>query len=752
MRRHGGYRLAAAWVVLAGSAGLAHAQTAPPSPATDDPTQLDEVIVTAQKRPENVQDVPLAITVVTGEALDQANVNGVTDMKRLATSLQYAENSSVRGTSLQVRGVGTQTFSNGLEQSVGVVVDGVAMARNGMGDGDLLDIDHVEVLRGPQGMLFGKNASAGLISIVSRRPTDELSAEGQLSYGTYGELRAGGILNIPLSQQSAVRLAGFSNRRDGLVTNRFDGGSLNDHQESGLKAKLLWRSEDDTFEAYLIADVAVRDAACCVATVREVVPGSILAASLASAGIVPGPRNLEANLDGGAFSRSTNGGVSAELTWRLGEHSLTSVTAWRTWKLRENADSDATALQALSINFGRSDLDEVTQELRLVSPVGRPLEYVLGLYYFNAELHGNNGQQGSLSLAAAAPVLSRFFVATNHTESVAAFGQATWRATETLRLIAGARYTHDDVSMDFMRSFVPGTTPSSPPLVLNPSTSADDISWRLGLQYDVSPAIMAYGTVSRGYKGPGFNALQGATVQANTPVRPEIPTNFELGLKSSLLDDRLTLNLAIFDTRFKNFQGQYQDPTIPPLGAFVVGNAGELRTRGAELELAARPFPGFTLSGGASYIDAVFSDFERAACWGTPATQRGCVGGVFNADGATLPNAPKWTLALQGRYERDLDAGMRGFASLNWYWRDEVNDSLGDPKMVRDAYGLLGGALGVQDAGGRWEVSIWARNLLDQHYTGTIITTPLSPGSYSQFPVEDAHRMVGLTLTYRTGA
>ena len=227
-------------------------------------------------------------------------------------------------------------------------------------------------------------------------------------------------------------------------------------------------------------DLSTIDGTCCVATVRSVVPGSPLAASLASAGIVPGPRNLEVNLDAGAFSRSTNAGASVEVTWRLGEHELTSLTAWRTWELRENTDSDNTPQQALSINFGRSDLDQLTQELRLASPTGGRLEYVVGLYYFDAELLGNNGQLGSLSLTSATPVSSRFFVATNRTESLAAFGQATFRATEKLRLILGARYTHDDVSMDFERSFFPGTVPSSPPLTLHPSTSASNLSWRAG--------------------------------------------------------------------------------------------------------------------------------------------------------------------------------------------------------------------------------------------------------------------------------
>jgi len=723
-----------------------------PAATKEELGQSPDIIITAQKRPEKVHDVPLAVTVVSREALELANVTAATDIKRLATSLQYAENTSVRGTSFQIRGVGTQSFSNGLEQSVGTVVDGVVMTRNGMGNGDMLDVDHVEVLRGPQGMLFGKNASAGVVSIVSRRPTNEWSTEGRVSFGTYDEVRASGVVNVPLDATTAFRLAGFSNRRDGLVTNVFDGRKINDHREVGLKARLLWTSDDDRLQVYLIGDLSRIDGSCCLPTVRSVVPGSALADSLALAGIIPEPRNLEVNLDAGGFSRSTNGGVSMELTAHLGEHELTSLTAWRTWNLRENSDSDSTPRQALSINFGRSDLHQLTQELRLASPVGGRFEYLLGLYYFNSRLHGNNGQQGSLSLTSDSPVTSRFFVATNQNESLAAFGQATMRLSQDLRLIAGARFTHDNVSMDFERSFVPGTLPSSPPLSLHPSTSASNLSWRLGVQYDLDPTIMAYLTASRGYKGPGFNALQGATIAANEPVRPEIPTSFEIGLKSSLFDRRLTLNLAAFDTKFKDFQGQFNDPTIPPLGAFVVGNAGELHTSGAELEFAVYPGSGLSFTGGVSYIDARFSDFKRAACWGTPERQPNCTSGVFDASGTQLPNAPEWTVSLQALYERHLGARLSGFASLDAYWRSSVNDSLGDPNMVRGDYGLLGASIGLSDIADRWRLSAWARNLLDSHYTGTIIVTPLSAGSYSQFPVEDARRMVGFTLAYAIGS
>jgi iron complex outermembrane receptor protein len=735
------------FVAAAASAQAARAAPDVPVPA-DQPTPLDEIVVTAQKREQPLESVPVAVTVVTGDQLESANITAATDIRRLAPSLQYAENSSVRGTSLQVRGVGTQSFSNGLEQSVGTMVDGIAMARNGMGDGDLIDVDRVEVLRGPQGMLFGKNASAGLVSIVTRRPTDRLSAEGSLSFGTYNEVHASAVVNLPVSAQAAFRLAGFSNRRGGLVTNVFDGSLLNNDQESGLRAKFLWRSHDDNLQVYLSADWSHRGGSCCVATVRSVVPGSLLAASLASAGIVPGPDNRTVNLDGGAYSRSTNAGASAEVTWQLGGFTL---TAWRTWKLRENTDSDATPIPALSINFGRSDANQWTQEMRLASPAGSRLEYVAGLYYFDAVLHGNNGQQGSLTLASATPVLSRYFIATNRSGSMAAFGQATLRVTPGLRLIAGARLTHDNVSMDFDRSFFPGTLPSSPPLSLHPSTSASNLSWRAGLQYDAAPGIMAYGTVSRGYKGPGFNALQAATAAASTPVRPEIPMGYEMGIKASLFERRLTLNLAAYDTRFKDFQAQLFDPSIPPFGAFVLGNAGVLRTRGVELEWAARPAAGLTFSGGVNHDDAVYLDFKRAACWGTPAVQPACVGGVFDASGVSMPNSPKWTFSVQGQYERSLGSHGSGFVSLNWYGRSKVNDSLGDPNMIRASYGLLGMSVGVSGDDGRWQVSVWVRNLLDRRYTGATQTTLLSPGSYSQYPVEDGRRMIGIAFTARLG-
>lgn len=726
---------------VAGMTGVARAQDAD-----------GEIVITATKRPENVQDVSMAVTALSAETLSEANITGATEIRRLAPSLQYSENATVRGTGFTMRGVGTQTFSNGVEQSVATVVDGVTMSRNGMGNGDLLDLDHVEVLRGPQGMLFGRNASAGVVSLITRRPTDEFEGNGRIVAGSNNRMDLSGVINVPLTEQLAIRVAGFSNTRDGLIENVYDGNRFNDHEESGYRARLAWESVDGDFDVLLSTDRSVRDGGCCMWTVRNVIPGSPLALSFAAAGIVASPENLQTNISGGAFSRSENSGTSLEMNWRFGGFTLTSLTALREWQLRENADSDSTPVNGLDLNFGRSDSEQFSQELRLTSPSEGFVDYVVGLYYFNSELDGHNGQQGSFTLTASSPLASRYFNSHNESESAAIFGQARFHVTDDFRIIAGARYTEDDLSMDYVRSFFPGTSPASAPAEVHPTVSASNTSWRLGVETDLGEDVLLYATASRGYKGPGFNALVGAPAAALArPVEPEIPTAYEIGLKASFFDGALVTNWAIFETRFEDFQAQMFDSSVPPLGAFIIGNAGELRTRGVELEFRARPTDALSFGGAVSYQDAVYADFQGAACWAAAPAQPDCAGGIFDASGVDLPNSPDWTVSLQSRYEHSLSSGLLGFITANWFWQSEVNDSLGDPNMVREAYGLLGGSIGVEDQEGRWQASVFVRNALDDHYTGTIIATPLAPGSYSQTPVEDAERLFGVALEYRFG-
>jgi iron complex outermembrane receptor protein len=334
------------------------------------------------------------------------------------------------------------------------------------------------------------------------------------------------------------------------------------------------------------------DGHCCVATVRSVVPGSPLATSLAAAGIVPGPRNLEVNLDAGAFSRSTNAGASVEVTWRLGEHELTSLTAWRTWAAARKHRQRQHAAAGPQHNFGRSDLDQFTQELRLASPTGGRLEYVVGFYYFDAELLGNNGQLGSLSLTSATPVLEPLL--RRHQPDRKPRGV---RPGDVPRHRQAApdpgRALHARRRFDGFRALVL----SRDHAVL---AAADAASLDLGLeplrtrglQYDFEPE--RHGLRDR------VARLQGTRLQ-RPPERDDHrehagaagnPDQLRSGPQVAFFDRRLTLNLAALRHPLQGLPGQFNDPTIPPLGAFVVGNAARLRTRGAELEFAAQPDPG----------------------------------------------------------------------------------------------------------------------------------------------------------------
>lgn len=724
---------------------------------------IGDIIVTAQKRAERLQDVPIAVSAVTGDALQSANFTNITDIKFLAPSVQFSDSNTTRGQGFQVRGIGTSTFSDGIEQSVGVVVDGVALGRPGMSVGDLVDIERVEVLRGPQGMLFGKNASAGLINVTTRNPTDRLEARARLSYGTGDETKVEGILNVPLADGLNVRLVGFLNRRDGYVRNVATGEDLNSRKEYGFRMKLLWEP-DDRLSVLLAGDWSKRDSSCCTFVLRQTVPGSFHATQSAANGIVPGTRNNETALNGETFLNQKHYGASGEVNYDLGgDYSATSLTAYREWHEFDNFDTDLSTFDVFDINGAEDHQKQFTQEVRLTSPKGGLVDFVVGAYYFRQIIRARFPQAGTLGFAPAGMVFSRDTRVTIDTENYAFFGQANVNLTDALTLIAGARYTKDDLTLDYDRQAFPGQLmwPGLTPLTFsNEKNGADNLSWRLGAQYDVTPDVMAYFTASRGYKGPGFTGFSDYRRTFPTQVAPEIPTSFEIGLKSTLLDRKLVLNLAAFTTDFKDFQAQVFDLTITP-GAFRVANAGKLRTRGIEMDFTARPMSGFTLSGSAAYIDAFYKDFQNVACYpGQPQTPTECApvtpGSttfVTDASGNRLPNAPKFSFALAAAYETPVTDSLEGFANANYSYRSKVTFSAqGDPGLVHRGYGLLGGQIGLRASNDRWSAAVFVRNLLDTNFVPSIGSAPGGAvGEYSQFTTSEASRTVGVVAGFKFG-
>jgi iron complex outermembrane receptor protein len=744
---------------------------APSAPVAAGPADdAGMIVVTAQLRRESLQDVPLAISAVSGETLLAQGINNPTDLRFVSPSVNFANSANTRGEGLAVRGVGTNIFGDGVEQSVGVVVDGIPMARNGMGTMSLIDVDRVEVLRGPQGMLFGKNASAGLLNIVTRRPRiGETSLEAGASYATLDDLRFNAVANLPIGTTGAFRIAYSRTDRDGIIDNIQRNEQLNNRKEQIVRAKILAEPVDG-LSLLVIGDWSESKSLCCAWTARVAAPGTPFAALNAEAGIVPGPENRRNAAGARFFQNLSQYGVSVQADYDAGFATVTGIAGYREWVATDNNDPDILPVNILDVNSGDTKVQQTSLELRLTSPSDRPFEWTLGAFYFDVENTGGNSQIGTLGVLAPGVTLGTTRRSETYNSNSAVYGQLAYRFGP-FRVSGSGRYTVDVLSFDW-RQFSAGTLGGIPGrfngVVNGARNRTENFSWRLIGQFDLTDDVMLFASAARGFKGAAYDQ---ALVNA-TPVfvLPEIPMSYEAGIRSALFDRRLVVNLTAFQTNFDNFQAQAFDQNVFP-SRFTTVNAGRLETRGIEAEVTARPLDGLTLSGSATYLDTEYKDFTNIACFlgatvlpfGTPRTDpRQCIrvsptgGGVTTGNGLPLPDAPKFTYTLAANYEVPAGPVLVG-AGVNWFHRSSVTYSNNaDPGLVQGGYGLLGAQVGVRDPDGAWRVSLFARNLLDKFFVSRIIAQPTlnaigtnGLGSYSQFPSADARRIVGVSLDLR---
>ena len=744
----------------------ARAQAAPNATTAVD----GEIVVTAQKREERLRDVPLAVSAVTGAALQSQQITTATDLRLIAPSLNFTPSANARGEGFAIRGVGTAIFSDTVEQSVGVVVDGVVLGRSGQATGDLLDLERVEVLRGPQGMLFGKNASAGLISITTRRPqlgatTFDVSA----SYATLNELKLSAVGNVPLGEIAALRVAASSQSADGTIFNRQLRTDVNNRNEQNIRAKLLIEPSSD-LSVILSGDWQQRRSRCCAWTARSAPPATPFGALNAAAGIIPSIGNREIAAGVPFFQNVDAWGVSGQLDYDFGFATVTSITAYRRWKNTDNNDPDLLPANILDVNTGTSKLRQFSQEVRLTSPAG-PVEWVAGLFYYNQNNVTNSNQTGTLGAVALPSLLGTTLFTDTTNISKAAFGQITVRPFPSLKFIAGARYTDEKIDLTLRQAQAPGTVATIPGRftgTITGSTGATNLSYRLTAQVDVTPTLMVYGTYARGFKGPGINTL-GVSTSVTEVVLPEIPTTHEIGARGAWLNNRISIAIAAYRTDYTNFQAQVFDQGVTP-GRFRVTNAGKLKTQGIEAELSVRPATGLTLSFNGAYLDATYADFRNIACFtgqtilpfGTARTSdRACIRvsaapgatAVTNGTGNRLTNAPQLTFSLLSRYEQPIGE-FKAFVQGSYQFRDKVSFSAaGDPNLVQDGFGLVNGSIGIGRADSGWQASVFVKNLFDKFYAANIISQPVlnAPGVYSQFYTPDSRRIIGVSLGLKFG-
>ncbi|MDP3747385.1 MAG: TonB-dependent receptor [Phenylobacterium sp.] len=732
--------------------------------------QLEEVVVTAQKRAEDVSKVPLAITAVTGETLERQRVDTLQQLRNIDPSVNFRQSTGPHSSSFLIRGVGTSSFSTGVEQSVSTVVDGVVLGDPSSAQ-DLADVERVEILRGPQGMLFGKNASAGVVSITTRNPElDEFAGRVRASIGEREDQQLQTVLNVPLSSTLAVRLVGGYRHLQESVVNVRNGRPIDPIDIRSARLKLLWRPSDD-LKALLSANYSYSRHFCCSPAWSQTTPGYIVAYSNALHGVVASPDNTQAALDYQPIGNAKVYGASLAIEYQLGDYALASITGYQESHRLGVFDGDQHAFNYLSFNGSTNSYRNISQELRIASPIGERFDYVAGLYYYESWLKGIIYQAGYLqSMAppmtqptAAATLRSSAKYSVNDSQSVAAFVQANFHLTEQFNLVAGLRFTHDDVTLLYDNAtFIPGSLPVSATIRgLRQSIEHDNVSWRFGPQYQLTPDVMLYASVARGYKGPGMSGVTVNTVADNQAVLPEIPTAYEAGMKGKFFDRRLQVGLNLFHAEYKDFQAQVSDISTANF-ATVIKNAGRLETRGVEVQLQARPTPELTLGFGGAYVDAKYKDFAGVTCYfrqpeppcAPPPLAPTSATRLFNAKGLGLAGAPKWTYSATADYRRpDLVAGFDGFAAAAWNWQDDVVYSVnGDPGTRQKAFGLLSGEIGIEPQGGPWRFSIWGKNILDERWASQISASPVpsqNPGGYYRWRSPDSFRRVGLQLDVR---
>ena len=751
-----------------------------PAATPADAAQLDtnpaDITVTATRRVERLQSVPLAVTAISGDEFQRTNLRGPGDLQFLSPSVQL---SIVGGNGIYLRGAGINSQNAGTEQSVGLVVDGVVIGFVDDIGGDLTDSARIEVLRGPQGTQFGKNASAGVVSVTTVRPTfDAFHLDAHASYGEHNDTNNSLKANIPVTSNLALRVTGLYQDRSGVFPNVVRGNKQGEVTQYGGRVKLLWEPTDK-LSVFLSADYRHEERQPnFIQSYRNVGQGyrqnGVLYAPPGlgniQVGIVPGSDNVDVGESLPGDRRTRTGGVSGEINYSLGDFTLTSVTAYRAINRIFHSPFGSGVQAAL---YGTTSYigDQVSQEIRLTSPNEGLLTYVAGLYYYDRETHGSNLSVGQLFGYAGAVYGAGATVAasggrvdtTNGNKSYAAFLDGAVNISEKFKLLGGIRYTYDKVEATSATVVLPGIFPT-PNTTVKPTDAArfnkDAISWRAGAQYFFTPDIQTYFTFAHGYKGPVADTSNAVIRE----VLPETVDDYELGFKSSWFNRKLTVNLTLFSEKFKNFQTTVLNTTIFPLG-FVLGNAGGERTRGVELESTVAPSRHVNFTGGLTYLDPKFTDF-RAACYSSAApipiattTDPNGVGGCFRIPGSTasftqaagsvLNNASKWSYKIAGNYNVNLTDAFAFDANATYVWRSKFRTSGYDPNTVNRAYGTMALNAGIGAPDGRWRVGLYARNLFDKFFTAAIQANSYDNGGYTNVLNIEAVRTIGAVLDFK---
>ena len=773
----------AAVVAIGAAAAAPSAPAAAQDAAGQAAAPLEEITVTARRREESAQDVPIPVSVVSGELITDTGSFNVNRVKELIPTVQLYS-SNPRNTSLNIRGLGT-TFgltNDGIEGGVGFYVDGVYYARPAAASLDFIDVERLEVLRGPQGTLFGKNTTAGALVVTTRKPSFAPDATFELGYGDDDFVQAKGSFSGPLGEKLAGRISFSSTQRDGNVYNVRTNQWINTLDNQGIRAQLLF-TPSDKVEVTAAVDYTKQDPDGYAQVLAGVAPTlrapyrqfNAIVADLGYTPVSLNPYDRITDTDTPWRSKDDLGGASLNIDVDLGKGKLTSTTAWRFWTWAPSSDRDFIGLPVLQLSQANSKQDQWSQEVRWAGDFSPRLSGVFGLFAFGQTIQSDPLQieqagsaQWRFSQSSPSPLwrtpglLDGYGIATTvgtDTTSEALYGQIQWQVTDRFSILPGLRVNYDKKNVDYDRVTYGGLQTTDPALlalkaqVYTPQAFKADVddtntTGQLSFQFKASRRVNAYATYATAFKPVGMNVGGLPTDAANNPilaaavVKPEDVANLELGVKTTP-SSRSTADFAIFDTEVRDYQTSVQNSQLGVNRGYLA-NADKVRVRGAEFDGDVSIGTHFVLRGALAYTDGKYVSFPDAP---VPLEETGGAATSKDISGQPLPGISKWGASFGGEVTAALRAfgGGQIFGGLDIYHRSEFSSSPTPSKYLWvDGYSTVNARVGFRAA--KWSGSVWVRNLLDEDYVEQLLVAGGNAGQYAA--VLGDPRTYGVTVRY----
>jgi iron complex outermembrane recepter protein len=737
--------------VFCSEPAFAQRETPPAQKQTDD-FGVEEIIVTAQKREERLQDTPISITAVTGETLADRGSGTIASLGNMTPNLVYNTTAPVSGASsgavVFIRGVGQTDFQLTTDPGVGTYLDGVYVARSVGGVLDVVDVERVEVLRGPQGTLFGRNTIGGAISIISRKPGNERALMGALTIGSRDRVDARVSVDLPFSEGLNFNAVGSSKRQNGFVRGLLDNRDLGNVSRQSVRATLAY-DRDGPFRATLAADythIDEQNAASKLVGISSLPPGSPTRNDLVynqrtrqvdtvNVAVPPGAPSLVwlyNNADvpvlgvppydgrwitsdlGSTFATGPNGtrlnvyGVAGTLVYNIGNATLKSITSYRRTSGSFNRDADGSpAAVTHTRNFDYKQ-NQFSQELQITGQAfADRLNYAAGVYYFDEK--GNDLLEVTLPVAFGF-VRNYTFVAN---KSYAAYAQATFKITPTLGVTGGIRYTKDEkgyrvpvgggaIVNGFAAIFGPAGTVTPFFAPGSYERSFKNTSFRAGVDWKPASDLLLYASYSEGFKSGGFNTRYLAPVPSAISYNPELLETYEVGAKVDLFDRKLRINTAAFHSKYNDIQ-----LTVYDQGAPITRNGGSAEINGLELEITAAPVRNLTLSGGLGYLDA---EYTRV-----PAFIPTIAADQQITLATRLAKTPKWTANARAEYRLPVTDAAEIVAAGDWFYTSRVeNDAVNSKFLSQASYSLFNASFGLDFQNGQYSITAFVNNIADK--------------------------------------